>query len=687
MDRRVADKVFVMGIDGMDPRFTKHMLEQGHMPNLQKFLDKGAAREDLVLMGNHPTVTPPMWTTLSTGATPMTHGISGFFTTKHDVGLEYFCYNLSTENLKAEQLWDVTAEAGIKTLVFDWPGASWPPTSDNPNLHVVDGSQPGAPGNGVAGVDELFVLVADEKATGTVYKEKCASDTHIPCVINDLAPTNKSGLITQVNSGSDDEGDVIAVANNAFKLIALTHSDGERGMSANPFDVEITQIKPAKGWADAPADAKEFEILFSGGLVRRMALVTKNADGIYDTVTIYKSKKNMDPVVVLPKDVYVEAVVDEGIKNDVHYDVCRDMRVLEIAEDGSHVKMYVSMGSDIHNDWMWHPKSLYQTAVEAGGYMPAIAQVGGGDEALIAKCGRESWRRMGNWYEKVIKALIKKEDYKMVFSHYHNIDSQGHMLIKYLKGDAMGEEKNALPPEKIHELLEMVYEQTDEYIGHYLDMLEDGWTIMIVSDHGQVCGPYEPPMLGDSGAVDVGVMEELGYTVMKKDENGNNTYDIDWSKTRAISKMANNIFINLKGRDPHGIVDPEDKYELEEQIITDLYSYKYPETGKRVVALALHKKDAAVLGMGGEDAGDIIYMLAEGYNFDHVDSLSTTYGIYGTSVSPIFVAAGPGIKHCTTDCMIREVDVAPTIAELFDIRKPAQCEGAPAYQIIDYKHI
>ena len=209
---------------------------------------------------------------------------------------------------------------------------------------------------------------------------------------------------------------------------------------------------------------------------------------------------------------------------------------------------------------------------------------------------------------------------------------------------------------------------------------------MIVSDHGQICGPYEPPLLGDLGGVAVGVMRELGYTEVLKDEAGNDTYNIDWSKTRAISKMANNIFINLKGRSPQVIVDPADQYELEEQIITDLYRYKYPQTGKRVVALALRKKDAAVLGMGGEDCGDIVFMLAEGYNFDHVDSLSTTLGIYDTSVSPIFVAAGPGIKHCVTSRVIRETDIAPTIAELFDIRKPADCEGAPVYQILDYKH-
>ena len=54
--------------------------------------------------------------------------------------------------------------------------------------------------------------------------------------------------------------------------------------------------------------------------------------------------------------------------------------------------------------------------------------------------------------------------------------------------------------------------------------------------------------------------------------------------------------------------------------MTALYGYKDKETQQRVVALALRNKDAALLGMSGPECGDIIYFLAEGYNFDHGDS-------------------------------------------------------------------
>ena len=63
--------------------------------------------------------------------------------------------------------------------------------------------------------------------------------------------------------------------------------------------------------------------------------------------------------------------------------------------------------------------------------------------------------------------------------------------------------------------------------------------------------------------------------------------------------------------------------------------------------------------------------------------MTACLGECDTSVSPIFFAAGAGLKQGTyTDRIIRQTDVAPTIATMLDVRMPAQCEGAPIYQIL-----
>lgn len=74
----------------------------------------------------------------------------------------------------------------------------------------------------------------------------------------------------------------------------------------------------------------------------------------------------------------------------------------------------------------------------------------------------------------------------------------------------------------------------------------------------------------------------------------------------------------------------------------------------------------------------------EGHNHYHGDSHLTVQGPLHTSVSPIFVACGRGIKQgYKAERVIRQVDIAPTLAVLAGVRMPHQCEGAPAYQIFD----
>ena len=108
-----SEKILVLGIDGMDPSMTKKYIEEGKMPNTKKFMEYGAQREDLVLLGSQPTVTPPMWTSLACGCNPNVHGITCF--SRHsDKGLDFKEYNLDSTNCHAEPLWNVFAEAGKK---------------------------------------------------------------------------------------------------------------------------------------------------------------------------------------------------------------------------------------------------------------------------------------------------------------------------------------------------------------------------------------------------------------------------------------------------------------------------------------------------------------------------------------------------------------------------------------------
>lgn len=667
MRKPLSEKILVLGVDGMDPRYTKKLMDEGLMPNTKKFVERGACRDDLVMLGAQPTVTPPMWTTMSTGAYPVTHGITCFFRHSKVDNLDTIEYNLDSQNCLAEPLWNVFAEAGKKTMVWHWPGSSWPPTSDSENLSVVDGTQPGFINCGVAFIEDNIVLVANDKIDSLVFRSKIDSDGKIPCMINDLE--------------MDHDGEELALKEAIYakktRSIMLTHADGEGSLSDKPWDIVLSPLKDANGWADAPSDAKEFVILFSGGLVRRPALVLKNKEGKYDRVAIYKSKKEVTPLAVVHEGEFYRDYIDEGFKGDTKHRTNRNMRILDIDDDGA-VKMWFSPAFDIDVDAMFHPTSLYHKIVDNVGYIPPVCVMGGSNPIITEKCMIDSWSNNADWQARALHYLIEEENYEVIFSHFHNIDAQGHMIVKFLKNGNKNES-----PEFFQEAFKKVYMQTDEYLGKFLHLLDEGWTIVIASDHGQICPEYGPHLIGDMGGVNVGVMRELGYTAVKLDADGNPTKEIDWANTRAIAQRGNHIYLNLKGRDPEGIVDPADQYELEEQIMTDLYNYRDEKTGKRIISLALRNKDAVLLGLGGPESGDICYWMAEGYNYDHCDSLSTLYGYNDTSVSPIIIFAGQGIQSgLKTDRIIRQVDMTPTLAVIGGVRMPAQCEGAPVYQIL-----
>lgn len=682
MDRKArTNKVLLLGIDGLDPRLTKKYVSMGLLPNLKQYIERGAQREDLVMLGGHPTVTPPMWTTLATGCYANVHGITGFQRCGKDI--DEVAYNIDSRFCKAEQLWNVTAEAGLKTLVWHWPGGSWPPSSDNENLYVVDGTSPGSVGMAVSQVDVECLLYGSEEYAETRFLKAGASEADKACAITDL----------ELKKGDSDTmlGDKFALCNadnsGTVKLIYKESQHEKEAPEANIDTIE-SAIKVAKGWAVAPTDAKEFSILFSQGFIRRPALILKNEKGIYDRIAIYKNKKETEPIVICPLGEMVAGVVDEAGKSNKKFPfVNRNLKLLRLAEDGSSLTMYISAGMDMTNDSVYHPKRIFKEITKNVGYPTPCSMLGRQDDMLITECMLDCWNVSVEWQAAALHYLIETENLDVVFSHFHNVDMEEHQFIRHLTDIPI----NRNPIEVAEKWMENLYVQTDKYLGKFLHFLDEGWTIIIFSDHAQVAAKYNIPLLQSPSGVVVPFMEELGLTVTKKNEDGE-PIAIDWAKTKAVAQREGHIYLNIKGRNKHiledgtvidGIVDPKDQWQVEEEIMTGLYHLTSPQTGQRIVSVALRNRDAVLLGQGGPEAGDINFWIAEGYNYDHSDCISTTYGENDTSVSPIFIAAGTGLKKgFITERIIRQIDFVPTIAALLGVRMPAQCEGAPVYQIL-----
>lgn len=147
------------------------------------------------------------------------------------------------------------------------------------------------------------------------------------------------------------------------------------------------------------------------------------------------------------------------------------------------------------------------------------------------------------------------------------------------------------------------------------------------------------------------------------------------------------ININLKGRNPRGIVDITDYDQIREKIIEDISDLKDEENGKKVVKKAW-KREEIYSGPFLEKAPDIILELNEGYNVNN----SFTAKKYITKREKIrgchhregiLIACGDdfkaGRRYNKSDFYLW--DIAPTVLHFFNIPIPELIDGCVLKEI------
>lgn len=167
--------------------------------------------------------------------------------------------------------------------------------------------------------------------------------------------------------------------------------------------------------------------------MRRPCLILKNTDGIYDKVAIYKSKKELQPIITLEKDVYTRDFIDDVNKDGNLKTASRCARVLELAEDGSRVRLWLGHATDMNNDLVWHPKELHREIMANIGCVPLAAQCSGKVHENVEKLLLPSWDTYTQWQADCLTYLMDNDRYDVIFSHVHNVDALGHKFWHFCK--------------------------------------------------------------------------------------------------------------------------------------------------------------------------------------------------------------------------------------------------------------
>lgn len=173
----------------------------------------------------------------------------------------------------------------------------------------------------------------------------------------------------------------------------------------------------------------------------------------------------------------------------------------------------------------------------------------------------------------------------LFFVYFDAADITQHMFWRYRDERHPLYEKDA--PAEYKEAIRNCYIKLDAVVGDVLAGLKGGDTLIVLSDHG--FGTFRRAAHINSW------LKANGYLKLKKDQaraGGELLQDVDWSSTRAYSIGFGAIYINQKGREGQGIVEPGSETErLKAEIAAKMRSWTDDENNEPVVKNVYTKEE------------------------------------------------------------------------------------------------
>jgi predicted AlkP superfamily phosphohydrolase/phosphomutase len=326
-------------------------------------------------------------------------------------------------------------------------------------------------------------------------------------------------------------------------------------------------------------------------------------------------------------------------------------------------------------------------------------------------------------HEKVARQLMERHPADLFFSVVQAVDHLQHLFWNDIAGRSADPGRAAL--------IDHCYTLADDILGHRLERLDGETAFFLVSDHG--FGPahkwfHVNRFLLEQGLLALGeaqgsgpgaALARLGLTPQRlrdlmrrldvlglrrrvgrlarvtvgRQIDGALSRPIDWSRTQAVSgsPASEGIFVNLKGREPNGVVEPGEPYEaLRDRLAGELLTLRDPDTGERVVQ-AVYRREELYSGPFLDLLPDLVFDLGNGpYLASDAPMAARVLEPLPPSLlqgrhrpTGVLAAAGAGIAAGQRIEGARIVDVAPTVLYALDLPIPDDMDGRPLVEIFD----
>ncbi|HSN76953.1 MAG TPA: alkaline phosphatase family protein [Anaerolineae bacterium] len=242
-----------------------------------------------------------------------------------------------------------------------------------------------------------------------------------------------------------------------------------------------------------------------------------------------------------------------------------------------------------------------------------------------------------------------------------------------------------------------IFARIDAALGDLLALLPADTTVIVMSDHG--FGPLhyvvslnnlflaagllklksEPGVLLRHRLAQQRRLAKIGWRLLRR--QGRKLLDFDdvgWSRTAAYSMgHMGQVFVNLHGREPQGVVAPSDYEATLTRVVEALDTLRFPHSGLPLPSETIRGEDAPQHGPDLHVILDAYRAVA--YPLFVADGQIVTEQRHGNSgdhrLHGLFIAAGPGILPGQAISDARIVDLAPTILHLLGVAAPAAMDG------------
>jgi predicted AlkP superfamily phosphohydrolase/phosphomutase len=264
----------------------------------------------------------------------------------------------------------------------------------------------------------------------------------------------------------------------------------------------------------------------------------------------------------------------------------------------------------------------------------------------------------------------------LFYFYVSSTDQDAHMLWRNMdKTHPMHAESDVRFAGYLHHL----YERMDQLVGKVLPALDEDTLLLICSDHG--FAQFGRQFHLNSWLRDQGYLK-LKDRAQKKEETS--ILDVDWSQTLAYGIGFNGLYLNLKGREGQGIVEPGKAEEVARRISGELEAIEDSETGKMPVA-KVYRRDELYQGELTPEMPEMLVGYTPGYRCSAPSVLGST----GNAILDLNPWAWSGDHSMARDLVPGSlfasqalspgspniVDLPVTILDFFGVEKPSQMVG------------